>query len=418
MTYTLINGLCYINGAFVKKNITIENEKIVLISDDIVGKEINVDGCIVAGSFIDPHVHMREPGYTHKATIKTESYAAAHGGYTTCFLMPNLKPVPSNKEVLDLINNIIKTDSKIDLHQIASITADQTGLGTKLSDMEEIKDLCVGYSDDGNGVVDANTMYNAMKIAAKLNKPIISHSEDKSIVNHGVVCLGEYGKNNNLPMIDPVSEAVEAQRNALLAYKTGCHLHICHVSSIDTVEACKFYKSKGANITLEVTPHQLVLNDTDIKSTNYKMNPPLSTKSTSEYLLSALLNGDIDCIATDHAPHSKEEKAKDFISAPFGITGLETAFPVLYTKLVKEGKMTLEQLLDCLNKRVANAFGIKENVIELGANANLVVIDLNNEYEINEDFFMSKALNSPFVGWKVYGEIKKTIYKGDVVYEK
>lgn len=418
MIYTLTNGLCYIEGVFVKKNITVEDGKIVLISNDIVGKEINVDGCIVSGSFIDPHVHMREPGFTHKATIKTESNAAAHGGYTTCFLMPNVKPIPANKEVLDLINNIIKNDSKIDLHQIASITVDQTGIGTKLSDMEEIKDLCVGYSDDGNGIVDANTMYNAMKIAAKLNKPIISHSEDKSIVNHGVVCLGTYGSEHNLPMIDPVSEAVEAQRNALLAYKTGCHLHICHVSSIDTVESCKFYKNKGANITIEVTPHQLVLNDTDIKSTNYKMNPPLSTKATSEYLLNALLCGDIDCIATDHAPHSKEEKSKDFLSAPFGITGLETSFPILYTKLVKENKMSLEQLLDCLNKRVAKAFGMKENVIELGANANLVVIDLNKKYEINEDFFMSKATNSPFVGCNVYGEIKKTIYKGDVVYEK
>lgn len=416
--YTLKNGLCFIDGSFQKANIIIDEGLIIEISNEEKGNVIDLEGKLVAPSFIDLHTHMREPGSTDKATIKTETLAATHGGYTTCYLMPNVKPQPSNKDVLLMINEIIKKDSSIDLHQIATITYDQSGKGDRLSDMEDIKDLCVGYSDDGNGVVNANTMLEAMKIAAKLNKPIISHSEDKTIVNGGVVALGEYGKNNNLPMIDPISEAVEAQRNCLLAYHTGCQLHICHVSSLDTVRIANYYKDLGAKITIEVTPHQLTLTDMDIKNSNYKMNPPLSTKETKDELLKALLDGRIDCISTDHAPHTKEEKSKDLLSAPFGIIGLETAFPVLYTDLVKTGKMDLAFLLDALSLKPARIMNIKEDRIKENNEANLVVIDLDKEYLIDEEFFKSKSKNSPYLGKKVFGKIIKTYYKGEVVYEE
>ncbi len=416
--FTLKNGLCFIDGEFKRKNIIIDGEKIVEISAAEKGNIIDVSDCLLCGSFIDLHTHAREPGYTNKGTIKTESEAAAHGGYTTCFLMPNVKPVPCNRENLELINNIIARDSKIDLHQIASITYDQSGKGNKLSDMEKIKDLCVGFSDDGNGVVSSKTMYEAMKIASKLDMPIISHSEDKDLVCGGVVTTGEYGKLHHLPMIDPLSEALEGERNCLLAYKTGCRLHICHVSSLDTVRIVNYYKNLGANITVEVTPHQLTLCDMDIKNSNYKMNPPLSTPDVRDALVEALRNGKIDCISTDHAPHTKEEKEADLLHAPFGIIGLETAFPVLYTDLVKKGHLELKELLILLNKKPAQIMKLKENKLEVGADANIVVVNLENEYEITSDFFKSKATNSPYIGKKVYGRIEKTYYKGEAVYER
>lgn len=416
--FTLKNGLCFIDGEFKRKNIIIDGEKIVEISAAEKGNIIDVSDCLLCGSFIDLHTHAREPGYTNKGTIKTESEAAAHGGYTTCFLMPNVKPVPCNRENLELINNIIARDSKIDLHQIASITYDQSGKGNKLSDMEKIKDLCVGFSDDGNGVVSSKTMYEAMKIASKLDMPIISHSEDKDLVCGGVVTTGEYGKLHHLPMIDPLSEALEAERNCLLASKTGCRLHICHVSSLDTVRIVNYYKSLGANITVEVTPHQLTLCDMDIKNSNYKMNPPLSTPNVRDALVEALRDGKIDCISTDHAPHTKEEKEADLLHAPFGIIGLETAFPVLYTDLVKKGHLELKELLILLNKKPAQIMKLKENKLEVGADANIVVVNLENEYEITSDFFKSKATNSPYIGKKVYGRIEKTYYKGEAVYER
>lgn len=416
--FTLKNGLCFIDGEFKRKNIIIDGEKIVEISAAEKGNIIDVSDCLLCGSFIDLHTHAREPGYTNKGTIKTESEAAAHGGYTTCFLMPNVKPVPCNRENLELINNIIARDSKIDLHQIASITYDQSGKGNKLSDMEKIKALCVGFSDDGNGVVSSKTMYEAMKIASKLDMPIISHSEDKDLVCGGVVTTGEYGKLHYLPMIDPLSEALEAERNCLLAYKTGCRLHICHVSSLDTVRIVNYYKNLGANITIEVTPHQLTLCDMDIKNSNYKMNPPLSTPDVRDALVEALRNGKIDCISTDHAPHTKEEKEADLLHAPFGIIGLETAFPVLYTDLVKKGHLELKELLILLNKKPAQIMKLKENKLEVGADANIVVVNLENEYEITSDFFKSKATNSPYIGKKVYGRIEKTYYKGEAVYER
>lgn len=417
MKYTLVNGNVYLDGNFQKTNIVINGGRIEKIGAYEEGEILRVDGKLIAPSFIDPHVHMREPGFEAKETIKSGSMAAAHGGYTTCFLMPNLKPTPATVEVVTDINERIKKDSAIELFQIGSITKDQTGLGDELSDMEEIAPYVIGYSDDGNGVLKANTMYEAMLKAKELNKPIISHAEDKSLVRGGVVALGSYGKEHNLPMIDPISEAVEASRNALLAYKTNCHLHLCHISSPDSVEITKYYRDKGANITIEVTPHQLTLCDEDIKGPNFKMNPPLSTKETSAYLLEALKRGDITCIATDHAPHTEEEKSRGIIKAPFGIVGIETSFPVLYTDLVLKDKLSLKMLLDNLSYNVSQIFGLPTNEITEGNYANLVVIDLNKEYEITKEFFISKGKNSPYIGKKVKGLIEKTIYKGEFVYE-
>lgn len=418
MTYTLKNCTIYTNEYFIRGNIVIEDGKIISIGDEESGKVYDLAYKLVAPSFIDPHIHSREPGFTHKGSIKGESLAAAHGGYTKCYMMPNTNPAPACKEVLEMINKIVDNEALIDMHQIASITYDQTGKGHKLSDMEEIADLCVGYSDDGNGVVESTTMYNAMLNCKKLGKPLISHAEDKPMVMGGVVVTGEYGRLNNLPMIDPVSEAIEVARNALLAYKTGCHLHICHLSSIDSVDIIRFYQRKGAHITCEVTPHQLTLTDMDIKDANFKMNPPLSTKETSEKLLAALKEGVISCIATDHAPHAEDEKAKGIMNAPFGIVGLETCFGVLYTDLVLKDKLELGFVLDSLSEHVSKTFGLESHEVKVGNNANLVVIDLDSEYEVTKDFLLSKSKNSPYLNRKLKGEILMTIKGGEIVYAK
>ena len=418
MTYTLKNCTIYTNKLFVRGNIIVEDGKICSIGEEERGIIYDLNGKLVAPSFIDPHIHTREPGFTHKGSIKGESIAAAHGGYTKCYMMPNVNPAPSNKEVLEMINDIVKKESVIDMHQIASITYDQTGKGHTLSDMEEIGDLCVGYSDDGNGVVESTTMYNAMLNCKKLSKPLISHCEDKPMVMGGVVVTGEYGKLNNLPMIDPVSEAIEVTRNCLLAYKTGCHLHICHLSSIDSVDIIRFYQRKGAHITCEVTPHQLTLTDMDIKDANFKMNPPLSTNETSEKLLAALKEGVISCIATDHAPHADNEKALGLLKAPFGIIGLETCFGVLYTDLVLTDKLELSFVLDSLSENVSKAFGLKSHKIKVGNDANLVVIDLDSEYKVTREFLLSKSKNTPYLDKTLKGEIVMTIKGGEIVYGK
>ena len=401
---------------FSKGNIVIENGKIKSIGDLIEGKVYELNGKLVAPSFIDPHIHSREPGFTHKGSIKGESLAAAHGGYTKCFMMPNVNPAPATKEVLEMINDICKKESVIDMHQIGSITYDQTGKGLKLSDMDEIKDLCVGFSDDGNGVYESITMYNAMLNCKRLGLPLISHAEDKQMVMGGVVVTGQYGKLNNLPMIDPISEALEVSRNCLLAKMTGCHLHICHISSIDSIDLIRFHRNNGVNVTCEVTPHQLTLTDMDIKDANFKMNPPLSTADTSAKLLDALKEGVISCIATDHAPHSEDEKAKGLLEAPFGIIGLETCFGVLYTDLVLKNKLELSFVLDSLSENVAKTFNLKSHSIYEGNDANLVVIDLDKEYEVTKEFLVSKSKNTPYLNRKLKGSIEMTIRRGDVVY--
>lgn len=418
MIYTLVNGLVYTNGKFENTNVVIENGRIKSIGEYKEGIIYDLNNALVAPAFIDPHIHSREPGYEYKGTIKTESLAAAHGGYTKCFMMPNINPVPATKRVLEQINEIVSRDSIIDLYQIASITIDQKGTGDELSNMEEIAPLCVGYSDDGNGIVKSTTMYNAMLKARELNKPIISHAEDKPMVMGGVVVLGEYGKINGLPMINPISEAIEVSRNCLLAKETKAHLHICHLSSVDSVDIIEYYQNKGIKITCEVTPHQLTLCDMDIKDANYKMNPPLSTKETSQKLLEALKKGVISCIATDHAPHSEDEKKSGLLKAPFGIIGLETCFPVLYTDLVLTKKLELSFVLDCLSKKVSEIFNIKSHDIEIGNEANIVVIDLNASSVIDEEFFLSKSKNSPYLGKTVKSRIQMTIRNGEIVYGK
>lgn len=414
MLYTLKGGYVYTNKQIVKTNVIVENNKIVEISNNVLGEVIDVTGLYVAPSFIDPHVHMREPGFTESETIKTGSLAAAKGGYTKVFLMPNTNPVISSIEAYNDLLNIIKTDSCIECLPLVAITKDE--LGKELVDFEKFN--CVGFSDDGKPVSNSYLMYQAMLKLKELNKPVLCHCEDLELVNKGTFNNSFKQENSDaLPNLD-ISETTNVARDLVIANKTGCHYHVCHLATKESLDIVKFYKSIGCNCTVEVTPHHIVLNDEMIEITpDYKMNPPIRGIKDQEALINGIINGDVDMISTDHAPHSFEKKNKDINSAAFGIVGLETSFPLLYTRLVKTGLIKVEKLFDLMSYNVANAFNLDNHEIKVGNSLSAVILDLDNEFVIDKTKFASKSNNTPFDGWKCYGKVIKTICKGEIVYE-
>lgn len=406
-------------GEMIQKEILIEYNKISEIADKVnVSAEEVIDGQgkLALPGFIDVHIHLREPGGEHKETIQTGTMAAARGGFTTVAAMPNTNPVPDNREKIDNLLAKIEEDAIIRVLPYASITK---GLeGKELTDLESLGEA-FAYTDDGVGVQTADLMLQAMKRAAKLGKAIVAHCEDNSIVYNGVVHDGEVSERLNLPGLPGISESVQIARDVLLAEAAGCHYHVCHVSTKESVRVIRDAKRAGINVTAEVTPHHLILNEQDILSNdaNFKMNPPLRAKEDQEALLEGLLDGTIDLIATDHAPHAEDEKALGFLQAPFGITGLETAFPLLYTHLVKTGKLSLKLLVDYLTVKPAEVFGLPYGRLEVAEFADITLIDLTEEWTIDKHTFYSKGKNTPFNGWTVFGKPVLTIAGGKVVYE-
>ncbi|GGA84081.1 dihydroorotase [Ornithinibacillus halotolerans] len=392
-------------------NTTIENIK--------VDRTINCNGKLLAPGFIDVHIHLREPGGEHKETIKTGTEAAARGGYTTVCAMPNTNPVPDNEEKIISLLEKINKDALVRVLPYASITKDLQG--KELTDMKNLSKMNVfAFTDDGVGIQTADQMYRAMKEASSYGKAIVAHCEDNSIVYGGVVHEGEVSKRMNLPGIPSLSESVQIARDVLIAEATGCHYHVCHVSTKESVRVIRDAKRAGIHVTAEVTPHHILLNEDSIheEDTNFKMNPPLRSKEDQEALLQGLLDGTIDFIATDHAPHSKVEKEQGMLRAPFGIVGLETAFPLLYTYLVKPGKVSLKQLIDWLTINPADVFRLPFGKLAEGEVADLTLIDLDKELIIDKNKFSSKGKNTPFHNWKVTGVPVLTIFEGEIVYEE
>lgn len=414
MLYTLKGGYVYTNKVLKKTNIIIENDKIIEISDQEVGNIVDITGLYVAPGFIDPHVHMREPGFVESETIKTGSLAAARGGYTKVFLMPNTSPVISSIEAYNNLLEIINRDSVIECYPLVAITKDE--LGKELVNFEEFD--CVGFSDDGRPVMNSYLMYQAMLKTKALNKPILCHCEDLDLVNKGTFNNSAKQENSDaLPNLD-ISETTMVARDLVLALKTKAHYHVCHLATKESLDLVKFYKSIGCNVTVEATPHHIVLNDEMIDITpNYKMNPPIRAKKDQEALIEGIINGDVDMISTDHAPHSFAKKNKPIEQSAFGIVGLETSFALLYTKLVKSNLITVEKLFDLMSYNVASKFNLSNNEIVVGNYASLVVLDLDHEFVIDKNYFLSKSNNTPFDGWRCYGKVIKTICKGEVVYE-
>ncbi|WP_085992452.1 dihydroorotase [Oceanobacillus senegalensis] len=384
---------------------------------DEVDNVIDLKGNLILPGFIDVHIHLREPGGEHKETILTGTKAAARGGFTTVCAMPNTNPVPDSKESVDALFEKINKDAQVRVLPYASITK---GLkGEELTNIEELAEMGVfAFTDDGVGIQTANSMLRAMKRAKAKGASIVAHCEDNSIVYGGVVHDGKVSEKFDLPGIPSISESVQIARDVLLSEATGCHYHVCHVSTKESVRVIRDAKKAGIPVTAEVTPHHLLLNEEDISetSTNFKMNPPLRSKEDQEALLEGLMDGTIDFIATDHAPHAEEEKAKGMLEAPFGIVGLETAFSLLYTNLVKTEKVTLEQLVGWLTIKPANVFNLPYGNLEEDKLADITVVNLDKEVTINKDSFYSKGKNTPFHNWKVSACPVLTIVEGKPVY--
>ena len=408
------------NGEQVAKDVYIKDGKIVEhVAEGDIREQLDATGLLISPGFVDVHVHLREPGGEKKETIETGAKAAARGGFTTVAAMPNTRPVPDTKEQMEWLVNRIDETASVRVLPYASITIRQTG--REMTDFEGLKDAgAFAFTDDGVGVQTAGMMYEAMKKAASINKAIVAHCEDNSLIYGGSVHDGEFAKANGLNGIPSVCEAVHIARDVLLAEAAGCHYHVCHISTKESVRVVRDAKKAGIRVTAEVTPHHLLLSDSDIPGldTNYKMNPPLRSPEDREALLEGLRDGTIDFIATDHAPHTEEEKQQTMSLAPFGIVGLETAFPLLYTHFVKTGKWTLKQLHDYMTVKPCEAFGLPYGKLEAGRSADITLIDLEREEKIDKSTFLSKGKNTPFDGISCFGWPAMTMAKGKLVYQE
>jgi dihydroorotase len=411
------------NGEMEEVEVKIEHDKISEIAQSIIGDEsdeiIDVEGNLIAPGFIDLHVHLREPGGKHKETIATGTFAAAKGGFTTVAAMPNTRPVPDTKEQMEWLQGRIRETAHVNVLAYGAITIRQ--LGKELTDFAALKEAgAFAFTDDGVGVQSAGMMYEAMKRAAKLNMPIVAHCEDNTLINKGSVHDGIFAKKYGINGIPSVCESVHIARDVLLAEATGCHYHVCHISTKESVRIVRDAKRAGIRVTAEVTPHHLLLCDEDIPGldANYKMNPPLRGREDRDALIEGLLDGTIDFIATDHAPHTEEEKAEGMQLAPFGIVGLETAFPLLYTYFVETKKFSLKQLIDFLTIKPAETFGLRAGRLAVGEKADLTVINLQQEQAIDPATFVSKGKNTPFAGWKCKGWPVMTFVGGKLVWKK
>lgn len=423
MSYLIKNGFILTStGERVQQDIRVEGKVIQAMGhlEREDGEEvIDAAGLFVSPGLIDLHVHLREPGGEKKETIETGSKAAARGGYTTIAAMPNTRPVPDTKEQMEWLMNRIKETSSVRVLPYASITTRQ--IGEEMTDFAALKEAgAFAFTDDGVGIQTAGMMYEAMKKAASLDQAIVAHCEDNSLIYGGCVHEGDFSKANGLNGIPSICESVHIARDVLLAEAANCHYHVCHISSKESVRVVRDAKKAGIRVTAEVSPHHLLLCDTDIPGldTNYKMNPPLRGAEDREALIEGLLDGTIDFIATDHAPHTEEEKNETMQRAPFGIVGLETAFPLLYTRFVKTGEWTLKELVDYMTIKPAEAFALPYGKLEEGQIADITLIDLNKEMAIDKKSFLSKGQNTPFDKLTVSGWPVMTLASGKVVYEE
>ena len=366
--------------------------------------------CLILPGFCDVHVHLREPGFCYKETIASGTASAARGGYTAVCSMPNLNPVPDSKEHLQVQLNSIEKDAKIAVYPYGSLTVGQ--MGAVMADLDGMAKDAIAFSDDGKGVQDENMMRDLMLRAKRLGKIVVAHCEDNSLLRGGYIHDGVYAKEHNHRGICSESEWGPIARDLKLAKETGCAYHVCHISTKESVALIRAAKAEGINVTCETGPHYLVLCDEDLQEDGkFKMNPPLRSAADRDALIEGILDGTIDMIATDHAPHSQEEKSRGLEKSAFGIVGLETAFPIMYTEFVKTGRMTLARLVDlmCINPR--KRFGITSDV-------GYTAWNIEKEYTVNPDEFASMGHATPFAGKRVFGENLLTVYNGSVVYKK
>lgn len=400
MSTTLIkNGTIYYQRQLKRLDLLIENDLIVEIGsiNKSVDKIIDATNLTILPGLIDIHVHLREPGYEEKETIKTGTLAAAAGGFTTICCMPNLNPVTDSIENMKYLISLIKKDAIVNVLPYASITKAEAG--KELIKFKSLAPYCFAFSDDGVGVENKMIIEGAMIDTRVLNKAIVAHCEDKTL------------KNNE-------SEFRQIARDIECAKKTKCHYHVCHISTKESVALIAKAKNDGVNISCEVTPHHLLLNANDITNDGkFKMNPPLRSKEDQDALIKGLVDGTIDIIASDHAPHTTQEKSKGFENSLNGVVGLETSFSLIYTNFVKNNIISFDRFIDLMSTNAYNLFNIEGGVIDINKKANLTIVDLNQQWVIDSDKFFSKGKSTPFDNKTCFAKVKYTIVNGSIVYQ-
>ncbi len=419
MRHLFKNASVLLENGFIKTDLLVENGIVVSIGSGTVSdaEVYDFNNCYIFPGFADVHVHLREPGFSYKETIKSGTQACARGGYTDVLSMPNLNPVPDSIENIKAQLEIIERDAVIGVHPYGAITVGQKG--EELSDIEGLSDFAAAYSDDGKGVQEDAMMSDAMNKVKKTGKIIAAHCEVNDLLNGGYIREGAYSKAHGHRGIVPESEWKMVERDIVLAEKTGCPYHVCHISTKESVALIRDAKARGVDITCETAPHYLILTEDNLcEDAKFKMNPPLGNKEDREALIEGILDGTIDMIATDHAPHSAEEKGKGLEKSAMGIVGIETAFSLMYTHFVKTGIITLEKLTELMSKNPRERFSLGKGEIKVGEKADFTVFDLDEDYVINPDEFLSMGKATPFEGKSVLGRCKMTVYNGEIVWRE
>lgn len=417
-SYLIKNARLYRNHTFENVDILVENGFIKSIEKNLNSSYpiIDVKGMLVSHNFIDIHTHLREPGYEYKETIDTGSMSALYGGYGTIVAMANTMPCMDDIETIRDFSTRVDKDGHVNVYTYSAITKDLKG--QELVEMEKnIKEnIVLGFSDDGKGVQSDEMMESAMKMAKDIDSIIVAHCEDESELHGGCIHEGRYAKEHGLIGINNASEYKQVDRDLKLVRKYHNRYHVCHISTKETVDLLKQAKEEKLDVTGEVSPHHLILTEDNIKDChpNYKMNPPIRSKEDHQALIDGLNQHILTVIATDHAPHSREEKNKSIQNAPFGIIGIQHAFPLMYTYLVKKDLISLETILDALTVGPANVLKL-DATIEIGKKANLCIFDLNEKIVIDEKNIKSKSINTPFLGVECYGKIKANIINGQYI---
>lgn len=412
----LKNADVFYDGKLISTDVQISDGMLHFIDKAPAGVSpisFDISGKVIFPTFVDVHVHLREPGFSYKETIASGTSACAHGGYGDVCSMPNLNPVPDTLEHLNVQREIIARDASIRVHPYGSITVGQ--MGEQLADMEAMADYVVAFSDDGRGVQSDDMMRAAMQKAKALDKLIVAHCEVNDLLRGGYIHDGRYAKAHGHRGICSESEWKQIERDLKLVAEIGCGYHVCHISTKESVELIRKAKASGINVTCETGPHYLTLCEDDLKEDGrFKMNPPLRSAADREALIEGILDGTIDMIATDHAPHSAEEKSRGLEKSAMGIVGIETAFPVLYTYLVKKGIITLEKLIPLLTTNAMKRFKIGRPMEE----GNFTVWDLNESFTVDPGTFLSMGRATPYVGTELQGVCEMTVVDGKIAYRR
>ena len=407
------------NGGFERADVLVDGERIAAVGRDLPSegcRTIALRGCKVLPGLVDVHVHLREPGFTRKETIASGTRAAAHGGYTTVCAMPNLSPAPDSPEHLAVELEAIRRDAAVKVLPYGCITRGQKG-GGELVDFEALAADVVGFSDDGRGVQEETLMREAMRRIAATGRPVAAHCEVDALLHGGYIHDGDYCRLHGHRGICSESEWRQVERDIRLAAETGCRYHVCHVSTRESVELVRRAKAAGLPVSCETAPHYLVLCDEDLQEEGrFKMNPPLRGRADREALVAGLSDGTIEAIATDHAPHTVGEKSRGLAGSAMGVVGLECAFAVLHTALVKRGVLPLERLVEAMSAAPRRIFGLGGGLIEPGGAADLTVVDTERRSAVDPERFLSMGRSTPFAGMETVGAVVMTLVDGRTVY--